>query len=144
MELSTATLKERILNAKNIDIYLDDNEENMLDVTLSEYLNQLLVQKDLKLPDVIRESGLVKSYVHQIFNGERRPSRDKLIALAFGMGINVEETQRMLKLGGCSDLYARKKRDALILFNIQHGKSIDETDAELYKRGLDTLLSRDG
>ena len=144
MELSTATLKERVLNTENIDIYLDDNEENMLDVTLSEYLNQLLVQKDLKLPDVIRKSGLVKSYVHQIFNGERRPSRDKLIALAFGMGINVEETQRMLKLGGCSDLYARKKRDALILFNLQHGKSIDETDAELYKRGLDTLLSRDG
>lgn len=144
MEISTATLHKKILETENIDGYLDDNEKNMLDVTLSEYLNQLLAKKGLILAKVIRKSGLVKSYVHQIFNGEKRPSRDKLIALAFGMDLNVEETQRMLRLGGCSDLYARKKRDALILFNIQHGKSIDETDAELYKRGLDTLLSRDG
>ena len=144
MEISTATLHKKILETENIDGYLDDNEKNMLDVTLSEYLNQLLAKKGLILAKVIRKSGLVKSYVHQIFNGEKRPSRDKLIALAFGMDLNVEETQRMLRLGGCSELYARKKRDALILFNIKHGKSISETETDLYERGLDTLLSRDG
>ena len=144
MGASSAASNDNLFKASDFEDFLAMNEENMLTLTLSDYLNQLLVQKGLNLPKVIRESGLVKSYVHQIFNGEKRPSRDKLIALAFGMQLNAEETQRMLKLGGCSELYARKKRDALILFNIQHGKSISETEADLYERGLDTLFSRDG
>ena len=129
--------------AANFEDFLAMNQENMLNLTLSDYLNQLLAQRELKLASVIRRSGLVKSYVHQIFNGEKRPSRDKLIALAFGLKLNEEETQRMLKLGGCSELFPRIERDALILFNIQHGKSIYETDKTLYELGFDTLLPRD-
>ena len=143
MGASSAASNDNLLRASDFEDFLIINEENMLTVTLSEYLNQLLVQKRLKLPNVIRESGLVKSYVHQIFNGEKRPSRDKLIALAFGLHLNIEETQRMLKLGGCSELYARTKRDALILFCIFRKKSIYDTDAALYKWGLTTLLPQD-
>lgn len=123
--------------------FLAMNQENMLTLTLSEYLMMLLKQKELKRADVVRESGLEKAYVYQIFDGEKKPSRDKLIALAFGLHLDKEETQRMLKLSGCSELYPRMERDALILFNIQHGKGITETDDALYERGLDTLLSRD-
>ena len=143
MGVSSAASNDNLLNASGFEDFLAKSKENMLTVTLSEYLNQLLEQKGLKLASVIRESGLVKSYVHKIFNGEKRPSRDKLIALAFGLHLNVEETQRMLKLGGCSELYARTKRDALILFCILRKKSIYDTDAALYKWGLDTLLPQD-
>lgn len=134
---------ENLLNAADFEDFLAVNQENMLTLTLSEYLSQQLYQKDLKVADVIRDSGLTKSYVHQIFNGEKKPSRDKLIAIAFGLHLNAEETQRMLKMGGCSELYPRTERDALILFAILHGKNIIYTDDSLYKRGFDTLLPRD-
>ena len=134
---------ENLLNAADFEDFLTVNQENMLTLTLSEYLSQQLYQKDLKVADVIRDSGLTKSYVHQIFNGEKKPSRDKLIAIAFGLRLNAEETQRMLKLGGCSELYPRTERDALILFAILHGKNISDADDELYQRGFDTLLPRD-
>ena len=144
MGISTRESDINLKRARNFKEFLAMNKKNMLTLTLSEYLNQLLEYKSLKLTSVIRKSGLVKTYVYQIFNGEKNPSRDKLIALAFGLELNEEETQRMLKLGGCSELFPRIERDALILFNIQHGKSIDETEAELYDHGFDTLLSRDG
>ena len=134
---------ENLLNAADFEDFLAVNQENMLTLTLSEYLSQQLYQKDLKVADVIRDSGLTKSYVHQIFNGEKKPSRDKLISIAFGLHLNAEETQRMLKLGGCSELYPRTERDALILFAILHGKNISDTDDDLYERGFDTLLPRD-
>lgn len=140
MEVSTAALNDNLLGAANIDDYLDMNQENMLTLTLSEYLMLLLEQKKLRRASVVRDSGLEKAYVYQIFDGDKKPSRDKLIALAFGLHLNVEETQRMLKLGGCSELYARTERDALILFSIHHKKSINETDDALYERGIDTLL----
>lgn len=134
---------ENLLNAADFEDFLAANQENMLTLTLSEYLSQQLYQKDIRVADVIRDSGLTKSYVHQIFNGEKKPSRDKLIAIAFGLRLNAEETQRMLKLGGCSELYPRTERDALILFAILHGKNISDTDDDLYERGFDTLLPRD-
>ena len=139
----TDIANNNIGKAKDFGDFLDMNQENMLTLTLSEYLMLLLEQKKLKRASVIRDSGLEKAYGYQIFDGEKKPSRDKLIALAFGLHLNVEETQRMLKLGGCSELYARTERDALILFNIHHGKSIDETDDALYERGLGTLLPHD-
>ena len=143
MRASTNASDENLLNAANFEDFLKINQKNMLDLTLSEFLALQLYQKDIRVADVVRDSGLTKSYVHQIFNGEKKPSRDKLIAIAFGLHLTAEETQRMLKLGGCSELYTRTERDALILFAIHHGKSISDTDDDLYKRGFDTLLPRD-
>lgn len=132
-----------LLNAENFEEFLRLNQDNMLDLTLSEYLALLLYQKDLRVADVIRDSGLTKSYVHQIFNGEKKPSRDKLIAIAFGLHLNSEDTQRMLKLGGCSELYTRVARDAAILFSIQHGMSIEDANDLLYDNRFPTLTGRD-
>ena len=143
MRISTNASDKNLLNAANFEDFLAANQENMLTLTLSEYLTQQLYQKNLRVADVILDSGLTKSYVHQIFNGEKKPSRDKLIAIAFGLHLDAEETQRMLKLGGCSELYTRKEREALILFAIHHGKSISDTDDALYERGHNTLLPRD-
>ena len=47
----------------------------------------------------------------------------------------------MLKLAGHSALYPRVARDALILFSIQRGKDIWETDDALESNGFQTLLS---
>ena len=103
----------------------------------------LIRQKKRKRADVVRDSGLEKAYVYQIFNGEKKPSRDKLIAIAFGLHLDAEETQRMLKLGGCSELYARVARDAVILFAVQRGMDIAAADDLLYSNGFPTLLDQD-
>lgn len=130
-------------NAEDFESFLEVNQENMLTLTLSEYLMLLLGHKKLRRANVIRDSGLEKAYVYQIFNGEKKPSRDKLIALAFGLHLNAEETQRMLKLGGCSELYPRMARDAAILFSVQHGISIWETNKLLHDNGFPTLHDSD-
>lgn len=121
MTASSATAANNLVNAENIEDYLAENQELLLDLTLPEYLMLLLQQKKLKRADVWRDSGIEKAYVYQIFDGKKCPSRDKLIAIAFGLHLNSEETQRMLKLGGCSELYPRVARDAVILFAIQRG-----------------------
>lgn len=139
---TTRDVERDLLGAASIEEFLK-NQDNMLNLTLSEYLSLLLYQKGLRITDVVKDSKLTKSYVHQIFNGEKKPSRDKLIAIAFGLHLDKEETQRMLKLGGCSELYARVARDAVILFAIQRGMSIAATDDLLYKNNFPTLLDKD-
>ena len=138
MTFSSAAAEKQVWDAETIDDIL--HGDYMLDLTLDQYLMLLLKQKELKRADVVRDSGLEKAYVYQIFDGKKRPSRDKLIAIAFGLHLNAEETQRMLKLGRHSELYARVARDAVILFAIQRGKDIWETDDLLTDNSLPTIL----
>ena len=82
---STAETKDRLKNARSFGDFLKRNRENMLEADLSKYLMELLAQKGLKRAQVVEDSGVDKAFVYQIFNGSKRPSRDKLIAITFGM-----------------------------------------------------------
>ncbi len=136
---STDELNHEIKAATNIEDYLIKNKENMLTSNLPEYLNKLLTQKGLKKADVIRSSQLGRAYVYQIFSGKKTPSRDKLIAIAFGMGLSDDETQKMLKLTCNRELYARDKRDALILFALLKKKTVFEINESLIDHGFSIL-----
>ena len=136
---STDELNHEIRNATDMEDYLKRNKGNMITSSLSEHLNLLLSQKGIKKADVVRGSLLDRAYVYQIFSGEKTPSRDKLIAIAFGMKLSDDETQKMLKISGNRELYARDKRDALILFALQHKKTIWDTNELLYSHNLTVL-----
>lgn len=140
-EMSSAGLDERMRKARDIDEYLDENQEYMLNQSLREHLNALLVQKGLRVVDVVRGSQLDRKYVYQIFDGKKHPSRDKLIAIAFGLGLDEEETQRMLKVSGNKELYVRNRRDAVILFALQRKKTLMETNYLLDDHGMTALGS---
>lgn len=142
-EAISADVKEELDKSDDLGKFLRENADNMLDIPLSEYLNHMLYEKDLRVADVVRDSGLSKSYVHQIFNGERNPSREKLLPVAFGLHLNEIETQRMLRLAGHNELHARINRDAAILFCIRKGYDLSRTDKELHDNGFETILPKD-
>lgn len=120
---TTNELRHEIKAATNIEDFLAKNKVQMLTHSLPEYLNLLLSQKGVSRADVVRGSLLDRAYVYQIFSGEKVPSRDKLIAIVFGLRLSDEEAQKMLKLSGNRELYARDERNALILFALQHKKT---------------------
>lgn len=140
VQKTTDELAHEIKTATDIEDYLVRNKEHLFsDGNLSRHLNTLLHQKHLSRADVVRGSLLDRAYVYQIFSGEKSPSRDKLIALAFGLKLSDEETQKMLKLSCSRELYAREERDALILFALQHGMTIMDANDLLFKHNLPVL-----
>lgn len=138
-EKSTDELRHEISTATDMEDYLTQNREHLLKESLSEHLHMLLSQKKLKRADVIRGSLLGRAYVYRIFAGDKVPSRDKLIALAFGLQLTEEETQKMLKLSGSRELYARDQRDALILFALQRQMTIMDANGMLLDHALAVL-----
>ena len=136
---STDELSHEIKAARNIEDYLNKNKEHMIMTDLSEHLNMLLSLKKLTKADVVRASLLDRTYVYKIFAGEKNPTRDKLIALAFGLHLTDLETQKMLKLSGNRELYARDERDALILFSLQRNKTVFEVNELLINHELAIL-----
>lgn len=97
-------------------------------ITLTEYLQELLDEKELLITDVVRMSLLSKSYVYQVFSGERIPSRDVLLRLGLAISCSIDEMQHLLTLGQTGILYPKVRRDAAILCCMSHGLTLLETD----------------
>ena len=135
----SAPMRKELFHAKNIDEYLNNNVTNMIDDKLSNYLNTLVCIKDTTIPQIAEISGLDKGYVYHIFAGRKTPSRDKLIAIAYGLGLSDTETQQLLKISGNRELYVKDKRDAIILYCLHNQKDIRETNDLLYEHGLEIL-----
>ena len=128
-------------SANSFSEFWERHRKQIVHQPLSKYLCELLEEKGLKRSDVVVRTGLDKAYIYQIFAGKKNPSRDKLITIAFGMKLSEEETQRMLQLSGHRELWPKDERDALFLFAIQRGMSLEEIHTELERYGLDSLAA---
>lgn len=108
-------------------------------LALKDYLNELLRKQHISIPEIVAETVLSKSFVYQIFNGERNPGRDILLRISFAMHLSLKETQQLLRLGEKNTLYPRVRRDAAIICCIEQELSLEEADAFLLsisERGL--------
>ena len=137
-ERLTEELLERLLAAQSPEAYLD--QDLTLDRELPDYLRGLLAEKGLKRADVIRASGLNGTFVYDVFAGKSRIGRDNAIMLALGMGCDLRETQRLLRLDGVAELWPKVRRDAIAIWCVEHGRTRVETDDDLYALGEKPLL----
>ena len=140
-DLGVESIHAQIKGANSFSEFWERYKRQIVHQPLSEYLCGLLDEKGLKRSDVVVKTGLDKAYVYQIFAGKKHPSRDKLITIAFGMKLSEEEAQRMLKLSGHRALWPRDERDALLLFAVQRGMSLEEVHTELERYGLAPLAA---
>ena len=102
---------------------------------LPDYLQQLLDEKGLSRPKVIAEAGLNATYGYEVFMGRKRPSREKVLPLIFAMNCTLQEANRMLQAAGVNELYVKDRRDAIIIFCLEHGYSLMKTNEELFRFG---------
>lgn len=137
-ERLTEELLERLLAAETPEAYLD--EGSTIDRTLPDYLEQLRAEKGLRRSEIIRASDLNGTFVYDVFKGKSRLGRDNAIMLALGMGCTLRETQRLLRLDGVAELWPKMRRDAIIIWCINHRYSRQQTDEVLYRLGEKTLF----
>lgn len=135
----TTEMLEQLKVAESLNDYLEDNDEQLIDSTMSTQLEAALAETGLTKADVLRRAEINDIYGYQLFTGNRKPSRDKLIALCVGMELTTERTQQLLKATGFAPLYAKNKRDSIIFFGIQHKQSVFEINNALYEHNEKTL-----
>ncbi len=108
---------------------------------LSDYLASLLAQKNLSKQAVIERSGVQREYAYHIFSGlKKNPSRPKILALAFAMGLTLEETQYLLRYAKQSPLYPRNPWDSIIISAIDQRLSVLQTNELLNQLGETVFL----
>ena len=129
MPKDTDELEHELKDAGGLEGFLAENEGSLRRYTLREYLSLLLAEKGLNKNDVIKKSGLERLYGYHIFAGRRKkPSREKMLALAFAMQLSPEETQRLLYYAGDAPLYVRNRRDSVIWYALNRHLNVIETN----------------
>ena len=136
---NTNTLLKQLFRTDNLDLFFRNYEDEMQGPDFCRMLKELCLERQLSPAQVIDRSQIERTYGHQLFNGTRNPSRDKVLQLAIGAGLGVPETQRLLRAAGKSPLYPKLKRDAVILFGLQKGYSILAVQDTLSAYGLTIL-----
>ena len=137
-ELLTEELLDRLISSPDIQSYLD--QDSTSNQTLTVFLETLREANNMKRSVLARESGLNATVVYDIFAGKSRPGRDHAIMLSIGLNCDLRETQRLLRLAGVSELWCRQRRDAIIIWCIEHGFDLTATDNELQRLGEQPLL----
>ncbi|MDE7360523.1 MAG: helix-turn-helix domain-containing protein [Oscillospiraceae bacterium] len=140
-ERSTDELLNEIKQTHEIEKFIKNNSGEFTDKPLHEMLNEIIADRKLKKSEVIKGSGLNRVYAYQILSGKKMPSRDKLIAFCFGLQLDVDETNSLLKSAGLPVLYARNKRDSIIIYAINSGKSVFITNNLLFENKFDILTT---
>ena len=133
----TEGVLDELLSAPNPEAYLDSHDFG--ERTLSEYLQRLLEEKHLERAQVVRMANLNETFGYQIFKGERNPSRNKVLQIAFAMALSLRETNRALSAAGVNALNCKNRRDAIIIFCIDRGCSLQKVNEELYRFGEETV-----
>lgn len=139
IKIRTSTLLNKLFKTSNLKGFIERNAKNMEIPLFYIYISDLCQTMGQVPERIIKMSSIERTYGHQLFNGTRKPSRDKVIQLAFGFGLDVEETQSLLKIAQKSQLYPKIKRDAVIIYCLNNQKSIIETQGILETLEL-TLL----
>ena len=127
---STDVILNDLISAKDFDSFSREYEDAFISAALSEYIDMLIKRSALSKSDVIKRSNLDRVYGYQIISGVRKPTREKLLQLGFGLGLDADGMQSLLKTAGMAPLYAKIKREAAILFCLN--KMYDLIDTQIF------------
>ncbi len=139
MQKDTTKILEELGLCPDFKSFYNENKDYMVSESLSTLLERLLKEKGLKKSVVIKRAELAEVYAYQIFSGLRIPERKKLLCLAIGMELNLDQVQTLLKCAGYSTLYVKIPFDSIVLFGFCKGLSVVEINELLYEYGLETL-----
>ena len=139
MKKSTDELLKQLKTKTNIEEFFKENGSELIFDSLSEMIDFFMNQNGLKKAEVVKRS-MLGNYAYSILNGNRKkPERDKLIMLCFGLRLTADEANRLLKMSSNGELYVRNPRDLVLIYALDRNQSVIEANNKLEELGLDEL-----
>ena len=130
---STDDLKQELMRDPDIDSYIRKNESCFVSRSVTELLTEFYERRNMTKSQLARKSNMSEVYLHQVFAGRRKPSRNKILCMCIGMELSIEDTQRLLKEAAYAQLYPRIRREAIIYHGIVHHTPLDEINDKLFE-----------
>ncbi|WP_026508331.1 macro domain-containing protein [Butyrivibrio sp. MC2013] len=118
---------------------LDDILGGIYTDSFEKHLQQLINKKGLKNSEVYAAANINKQYFSKLLKGKVKPSKEKVLALAVGLHLNMDETVDFLGLAGYA-ISPISQTDAVVRYFIEHENyNVIKIDMVLFDYGLDPL-----
>ena len=120
---------------------LEDLLKGIYKESFEKHLQKLINKKGLKNSEVYAAANISKQYFSKLLKGQVKPSKGKMLALAVGLRLNMDETVDFLKVAGYA-LSPISQTDAVVGYFIEHEDyNVLKIDIVLFDYGLDPLSS---
>ena len=139
----TYDMLQELFDTDSVARFIKRNQEHMLKSPFHEYLESICKIRSVIPAQVIAKSGIERVYGYHIFKGDKKPSRDKVIQLAFGFEMGYEETQELLRAANKSPLHPKVKRDVVIIFALNKSLTLGEVQNAMEELEL-PLIGKEG
>lgn len=126
-------------STEELIVFLNDLQKTYPDMSFGEHYRQYLEKFKEGHQTLALLSQIDNDYIYQILNGKRRPDRDKVIALCLAIGMTDRECIRCLERSNYGILYAKNKRDAVIIYAFRNQLSVLELNEKLDELRLKPL-----
>ncbi len=118
---------------------LDDAIKGIYKESFEKHLQMLINKKGLKNSEVYASANISKQYFSKLLKGQVKPSKGKVLSLAVGLRLNMDETVDFLRLAGYA-LSPISQTDVVVEYFIEHENySVIKIDMVLFDYGLDPL-----
>jgi hypothetical protein len=112
---------QAMLNQLKGEVFPNEAFSSFLDPDIRDFFDELFLATGLSRSAVIRDATISRTYGYQIMDGTRIGKRDYYLAIAFAMHLDLRTTQRMLAVTSAGSLHPLIKRDAALIFALNHG-----------------------
>lgn len=121
---------------------LEDALKEIYTDSFEKHLQQLINKKGLKNSEVYATANISKQYFSKLLKGQVKPSKEKMLALAVGLHLNLDETIDFLRIAGYA-LSPISQTDKIVEYFIEHEDyNVLKIDIVLFDYGLDPLSNQ--
>lgn len=121
---------------------LDDALKSIYTDSFEKHLQKLINKKGLKNSQVYAAANISKQYFSKLLKGQVKPSKEKVLALAVGLMLNIDETVDFLRIAGYA-LSPISQTDTIVEYFIRNKDyNVLKIDIVLFDYGLDPLSNQ--
>ena len=121
---------------------LEDALKEIYTDSFEKHLQQIINKKGLKNSEVYATANISKQYFSKLLKGQVKPSKEKMLALAVGLRLNLDETIDFLRIAGYA-LSPISQTDKIVEYFIEHEDyNVLKIDIVLFDYGLDPLSNQ--
>lgn len=118
---------------------LDKIIQKIPELDFVSYLEACFEKQGVKKSVAINRTNMQKNYAYQICNGTKQGSKDKIIQLALALNLDIHDTNNLLSLSNNGSLYPKIKKDAILIYALNHHYDLFKTNELLIDHGFDAL-----
>lgn len=120
-------------------VSLEDALKNIYTDSFEKYLQKLINKKGLKNSEIYAAANISKQYFSKLLKGQVKPSKEKMLALAVGLHLNMDETVDFLRIAGYA-LSPISQTDTVVEYFIRKQEyNVLKIDIVLFDYGLEPL-----